>query len=220
MRNIKVSISLILACLVMVPLSASAYNDGRSMVGGQYSETSGNFQGITVDILTNNTYTSVPNSHFTCSWSMLADYSGTNEKFAQVGFVIDPQFSYPRYFYGWATNGASSYLEVDSAVGPATGSTHTYKVEKVSSSWQGTVDGSLIASKSISMNPDSIQYYNETDLTVFMGTSSDKLKFLNPKSKNSNGSWTKPYTLSFTNMGSSQIDYSYFDSHGIWYSWQ
>lgn len=70
------------------------------------------------------------------------------------------------------------------------------------------------------MSPNSIQYNNETDETVFMGTSSDKLKFLNPKYKAGSSSWSKPFSLSFSNESNSKIDYSYFNQNGVWYSWQ
>ncbi|NEW04880.1 hypothetical protein GK047_02455 [Paenibacillus sp. SYP-B3998] len=68
------------------------------------------------------------------------------------------------------------------------------------------MDGALIGGKSINMTPNSIQYYNETDETIFIGTSSDKLKFLNPKYKAGNSSWTKPFSFSFSNEGNSKQD--------------
>ncbi|WP_159881027.1 hypothetical protein [Paenibacillus puerhi] len=206
-------------CLLALPLTTNAYNNGRWFNGGQYSEVNGNFVGSKTDIVTTANYPAIGNSHFTCAWTMLADHSGINEKFAQVGFVIDNQYTYPRYFYGWATNGRSSYKEVISGVGPARGSTHTYKIEYVSSSWEGKVDDTVIATKSISMNPGSTQNYQENDETVFIGTSSDKLKFTNVSYKKSGGSWTKP-SLSFVAEGSSSIDHSNYNSSGYWQSWK
>lgn len=114
------------------------------------------------------------------------------------------------------TNG--SYTEVVSAVGPAENSTHSYKVEYIDSKWEGKVDDAVIATRTVYMSPDSAQYYNETDESIFTGDSSNKLKFEQPRYKDGTGTWVKP-SLSFRSDSHSDIDHSNYNTGDYWHSW-
>lgn len=184
-------------------------------------------QGATTTIVTPNVYPTITSGQATSAWSAVGNLS--TGAIAQVGFAFEPGVASidPHYFFGYIPTGGS-YHEVDSNVGPARGSSHSYTVKKSSGYWVGIVDSSTISSTAANVSPDCVQYLNENDSssTRYMGTSTDKLLMSGAQywdgsasaSESTSWVWKKPL-LNFTNSTYSAIDKSSWSSSGYWFSW-
>lgn len=207
---------ILLIALIAFPANVFAYG----FVGGEGNPSL--VYGVTVDITTPNAYPTVTGSEISSAWDMVLEKNTGN--LAQVGFAFEPaltQYINPHYFFQYWYNDGADHSEVDSTVGPARGSIHTYKVILESGYWNGYVGDAKIGGTATTINADHVEFYDEVNTTgvKYIGTSTDKLKMNLVKYKNAAGSWVKP-TLTFPTVPiNASINTANWGLSGYWYSW-
>ncbi|WP_146767214.1 hypothetical protein [Paenibacillus sp. YN15] len=227
--------------LMLSPTSAFAYGNSIFLGGtsSNYSTSPIQYvQGARATITTPSTFPYAISGQMSTVW--VAVVNSSNGALAQMGFASEPSVTSvnPHYFFvvvNPANPPGSQYSEITGLTGPSTSSTQTFSVVKESGTWKGYRSGSTVffAGTSVTISPNSTQYYNETydDSPVWFGTSSSKLKFANVQywdgsasaSDTSKWIWKKPNIPSsnFINEGTgTSIDTSSWSSDSTWYSWR
>ncbi|WP_156130365.1 hypothetical protein [Paenibacillus durus] len=213
-----------LMCFTLAPsiVSAHSYVGGIASISDVTSAQSAIYTPATYPTIN----TSPSGSQFSSSWVMVSEqYSSTPGDLFQVGWAHEPEISYvtyPLYFVASIVNG--HYSEVRAQVGPAKGSTHTYKAYISGSNWVGMVDNTSIGTLPVSgVSPDTVQYCAEISddpmYTPFIGTNSDRMKFSSVRYTKSGSSTLLKPSLGWVNQTGSGLYKDDYDSSGYFTTW-
>jgi hypothetical protein len=163
----------VLSLLVLLPTSTNAYFGTENYFdGGQIAFGTGNLTSVYVDIKTPD-YPYVYFNSGSSAWPMIVNRSTSpSTSYVQVGWTKDNYVSQNNgvhYFYEVYYGNVGNDYQVYSTVGPASLSTHGYRVSHTGPDpdpnglgyWVGTVDGAQISSYPSTFSGHEAEYYEE-----------------------------------------------------------